>query len=54
MNYAAGKLQKPVTDALRALVVEDLPEMMDIADQELRAKSIEVSTPEQRCIGGPE
>jgi 23S rRNA maturation-related 3'-5' exoribonuclease YhaM len=41
MNYAAGKLQKPVTDALRALVVEDLPEMMDIADQELRAKSIE-------------
>src|SRR5437763_845872 len=33
--------RRPITDALRASVVEDLPEINDIADAELRAKVIE-------------
>jgi len=33
--------RRPVTDALRASIVEDLPEIKDIKDAELRAKVIE-------------
>ena len=33
--------RRPVTDALRASIVEDLPEIEDIQDKELRAKVIE-------------
>ena len=33
--------RRPITDALRASVVEDLPEINDIKDAELRAKVIE-------------
>ena len=33
--------RRPVTDALRASIVEDLPEINDIKDAELRAKVIE-------------
>jgi putative nucleotidyltransferase with HDIG domain len=33
--------QRPITDALRASIIEDLPEINDIKDAELRAKVIE-------------
>ena len=33
--------RRPITDALRASIVEDLPEIKDIRDAELRAKVIE-------------
>src|ERR1044072_6481356 len=33
--------RRPITDALRASIVEDLPEIKDIKDAELRAKVIE-------------
>ncbi|MBR0652017.1 HD domain-containing protein [Roseomonas terrae] len=35
------RVRRPVTQALRDAVVEDLPELADIADAELRAKCIE-------------
>src|ERR1700750_477536 len=35
------KQQRPVTDALRRSVAEDLPEMADIGDEHLRRKAIE-------------
>jgi putative nucleotidyltransferase with HDIG domain len=41
MNYAAGQLKKPITDSLRKSVVEDLPEIDQIVDRELRSKAIE-------------
>src|SRR5213592_2785665 len=33
--------RRPLTDALRASVIEDLPEINDITDAELRAKVVE-------------
>jgi putative nucleotidyltransferase with HDIG domain len=41
MNYDAGKLKRPITDQVRASVVEDLPEINQIKDGTLRAKAIE-------------
>jgi putative nucleotidyltransferase with HDIG domain len=41
MNYEAGKLKRPITDAVRASVVEDLPEIKDIKDETLRIRAIE-------------
>jgi putative nucleotidyltransferase with HDIG domain len=41
MNYEAGKLKRPITDEVRASVVEDLPEIKQIGDATLRTKAIE-------------
>jgi putative nucleotidyltransferase with HDIG domain len=41
MNYDAGRLKRPITDQIRASVVEDLPEINQIADATLRSKAIE-------------
>jgi putative nucleotidyltransferase with HDIG domain len=41
MNYEAGKLKRPITDAVRASVVEDLPEIKQIGDETLRTRAIE-------------
>lgn len=41
MNYEAGKLKRPITDEVRASVVEDLPEIKDIRDETLRTRAIE-------------
>jgi putative nucleotidyltransferase with HDIG domain len=41
MNYEAGKLKRPITDEVRASVVEDLPEIKQISDATLRTKTIE-------------
>ncbi len=41
MTYHYAKPRRPVTDALRQSVVEDLPEIADIADAGLRQGAIE-------------
>ncbi|MGG5824033.1 HD domain-containing protein [Falsiroseomonas sp. HW251] len=41
MNFLDRRAKRPITEALRASVMEDLPELADIADRELRAKAIE-------------
>jgi putative nucleotidyltransferase with HDIG domain len=41
MNYEAGKLKRPITDEVRASVVEDLPEIELINDPTLRTRAIE-------------
>jgi hypothetical protein len=39
MNYEAGKIKRPITDQVRATVVEDLPEINDIVDSTLSVAS---------------
>jgi len=41
MNYLDRRKARPITDALRATVLEDLPELADVRDEELRRKAIE-------------
>ena len=41
MHFLDRRLSRPVTDALRAMVLEDLPELAHIRDDELRRKAIE-------------
>src|ERR1044072_4765038 len=41
MNYLDRRKARPITDALRATVLEDLPELAGVKDEELRRKSIE-------------
>lgn len=41
MNYEAGKLKRPITDQVRASVLEDLPEIKDINDRTLRERAVE-------------
>src|SRR5215216_529931 len=41
MHFLDRRLSRPVTDALRATVLEDLPELAQIHDEELRHKAIE-------------
>jgi len=41
MKWTPPPKQRPITDALRASIVEDLPEIEDIKDADLRAKVIE-------------
>lgn len=41
MNFQAGRLKRPITDAIKASVVEDLPEINDIKNADLRQKAID-------------
>jgi putative nucleotidyltransferase with HDIG domain len=41
MNYLDRRDRRPITDVLRASVLEDLPELANIQDEELRRKIIE-------------
>ena len=41
MNYLDRRKARPITDALRATVLEDLPELADVRDEELRRKAVE-------------
>ncbi|AWL96818.1 HD domain-containing protein [Bradyrhizobium ottawaense] len=41
MYFLDRRLPRPITDALRATVLEDLPELAHIRDDELRRKAIE-------------
>ena len=41
MNYLDRRKARPITDALRATVLEDLPELAGVKDEELRRKAIE-------------
>ena len=41
MNYLDRRKARPITDALRATVLEDLPELVGVKDEELRRKAIE-------------
>jgi len=41
MNYLDRRSVRPITDALRATVLEDLPELAGVKDEELRRKAVE-------------
>lgn len=41
MNFLDRRPKRPVTDALRASVLEDLPELADLRNEELRRKIVE-------------
>ncbi|WP_425430649.1 amino acid ABC transporter permease [Devosia indica] len=41
MNFEAGRLKRPITDAVRQSVREDLPEIANISDVALRDKVVE-------------
>jgi putative nucleotidyltransferase with HDIG domain len=41
MHFLDRRERRPVTDALRASVLEDLPELAQVANEELRRKAIE-------------
>ncbi len=41
MNFEAGRLKRPVTDAVRQTVREDFPEIANISDTTLRDKVVE-------------
>lgn len=41
MNFLDRRERRPVTDALRATVLEDLPELAEVRNEELRRKSVE-------------
>lgn len=41
MNFEAGRLKRPVTDAVRQTVREDFPEIANISDAALRDKVVE-------------
>src|SRR4051812_4412096 len=41
MHFLDQRQPRPVTDALRARVLEDLPELAQIADDKLRRKAVE-------------
>ena len=41
MNFLDRRERRPITDTLRAGVMEDLPELAEVQDEELRRKAVE-------------
>ena len=41
MNFLDRRARRPVTDALRQTVLQDLPELADVSNEELRRKAVE-------------